>query len=850
MKLIKACVRQFIPMEYAGNKGIDIEFDSNVLCLIGNNGSGKSMLMGEITPFPSVSTLYAKGGYKEIHIEHKGIPYVCSSRFNGRQGEHSFLKDGVELNKSKTSGVQQELCRTELGITPAIRTIIGGVVNFCKMPCSQRKSFLLSCYPSDLSFVLVHFKNIVSQVRATRSNLKMLNARLLELKQDDMPDGAYVAMRLKHTELGNLGLDIQKVITTYESEIAHIRNDPSFRNDVSFGLIRDYRERIATVKHKAMVLRATDQAVFSGSPHAHAVELRSEKNHLEGMLSDVSDRIQAAISEIDRLKELSETVSEERISKHVAKIDQLIAKSNDLHFDKALPLLEESLVDSINRERVKDNCSVFVDMDTMLRQPTEYANMVDELDRFETELSEHNIRHDALLKELKRMEDGLHTIKTAGFREGCKLACAAREKNSGIVVEMAFDTGKLRGMVSAISDRKRYLVLSIEALRMSVEPNTAAIPWLRKLSDIVERTGIDLSAHLDTDLYGVLSTAPMRLYNLLHRIMHNSRIATNCGRVNTELDMERTLLASIRDARKDNRELLGGLTVTQSTTLAELQRQHLKLVQALADTETLYGKYATLAVCANTIDTLRESYSTVVVPVVLHEKESMLTSIVERLRTTYGAVMDERAELRNTLKEKEAIKIRLHDEILPSINEMDAKLRNITLLEKALSPTSGLPHTYMVRFLNQVIEYANQALSVIWNYDMVLGTLAESKALEYEFNIRIRHRKPLKDISMLSTGQREAVDLAWSLALLHTMGLGAIYPIKLDEIDAGMVPEHRAKLLELFDTLLHSGGISQMLLVSHASSLSTAFADSQLACLSTDGIVVPAEYNRNIKLHT
>ena len=102
----------------------EAEFESPIQVIVGSNSSGKSSLLKELSPLPSIRTDYEKDGLKELHITHDNHSFVLKTDFSNRVSPHSFKMDGVELNDGHTSDVQEELSIKHFGFTPAIRNLV------------------------------------------------------------------------------------------------------------------------------------------------------------------------------------------------------------------------------------------------------------------------------------------------------------------------------------------------------------------------------------------------------------------------------------------------------------------------------------------------------------------------------------------------------------------------------------------------------------------------------------------------------------------------------------------------------------------------------------------------------
>ena len=223
MFIKKITVSEYKPLEHSGTSFISIDMYTPVSLIIGNNGSGKSTLLKEMTPLPSTSTDYNKGGYKELEIDHQGSEFLIRSSFDGKNGVHSFIKDGEELNKSGKSNIQADLCVSEFGLTSTIHTIITGATNICNMVRGNRKVFLLSCYPSNLAFVLDHHRRIVSELKSVQANIKMMNLRKVELEEMLIPKVTFQTLRESLNTLSELMANAERIEIVYHEEINRLK---------------------------------------------------------------------------------------------------------------------------------------------------------------------------------------------------------------------------------------------------------------------------------------------------------------------------------------------------------------------------------------------------------------------------------------------------------------------------------------------------------------------------------------------------------------------------------------------------------------------------------------------------
>src|SRR5690554_6363179 len=115
MRYIRMEIVGYIPLLFNSVKRFVYTPQSNQQIIIGTNGSGKSALLRELSPMPSVSSDYIKGGYCEKEIEKDGVRYTLKSDFKNGTGRHTFIRDGEILNDNGTGQIQSVLVKQYFG---------------------------------------------------------------------------------------------------------------------------------------------------------------------------------------------------------------------------------------------------------------------------------------------------------------------------------------------------------------------------------------------------------------------------------------------------------------------------------------------------------------------------------------------------------------------------------------------------------------------------------------------------------------------------------------------------------------------------------------------------------------
>jgi DNA repair exonuclease SbcCD ATPase subunit len=162
------------------------------------------------------------------------------------------------------------------------------------------------------------------------------------------------------------------------------------------------------------------------------------------------------------------------------------------------------------------------------------------------------------------------------------------------------------------------------------------------------------------------------------------------------------------------------------------------------------------------------------------------------------------------------------DQLKVQIEDAQENVRALTAITEELSPKSGLIAKTVSHFLNVVIGSINQVIAGVWDYKMVLSPIdVESESLNYRFKVQVQDRLIVDDVSKVSAGMREIINLAMKVTLYKLLRLDG-YPMFLDEFGVKLDATHRARVADIIFKMMASPTYSQIFLVTH---LDLAYAD-------------------------
>jgi len=203
-------------------------------------------------------------------------------------------------------------------------------------------------------------------------------------------------------------------------------------------------------------------------------------------------------------------------------------------------------------------------------------------------------------------------------------------------------------------------------------------------------------------------------------------------------------------------------------------------------------------------------------------------------------------EIEHVLREQSSIEARYNDEILANISRIESERDEYAVIEKALSPNTGIPHRYTVNYINALIRNANVFISMVFSYTFEILPIDDDVSIDYEFSAKVGDVTVPK-LAMCSSAQKDIIDLAFIFALAVQLKY-TDYPVVLDETGRTFDHYHKQQLLSLLRTAVDDNIVSQMFLVNHDAIIHASFAAADLIVLNSDNIVTPVEYNTNVRM--
>ena len=215
------------------------------------------------------------------------------------------------------------------------------------------------------------------------------------------------------------------------------------------------------------------------------------------------------------------------------------------------------------------------------------------------------------------------------------------------------------------------------------------------------------------------------------------------------------------------------------------------------------------------------------------EKDMSNVIANDKIYTEIKSVKDELSVL-NTEIIKMRTNLTLEDARNSELKEYTERMETVNNMMEKLSPTTGLIANTIMEDLGNIINDVNDIIANIWDYNIkVLPMGISDDTLTYKFPVQIGESGDASDdIALLSTSQREIIDLAFRIVSMVRLGLSDT-TFLLDEFARTFDLIHVNKAYDIVDELTKL--FNQVFIVSHFESTYTKLETKADISLLTKG---------------
>lgn len=753
----------------------DYEPNSNLVIFKWGNGVGKSSLLQQLNPLPAeLKRDFLDGGFKEIHIEHLGRNYVLISK----EGKHSFIEDGVELNQGGTKKAQLELVEEKFKLNSNVLSVVNGYSRFTLMSPSERKYWLTRISSTDYTYVIGIYNKLLERKRDNSGTIKNSKDVLAKFEKELLDIGNIDSVIQEQDKIKDVIEDLLKsyIHTKTVDDITPILDNLEYLvKEIKKNPIYDKRQNLENVTlEKLSVAKETNITKLN--------MLKSEEEKLSKELETISQPYDKEV--LPKLKKELED-----ITKYVSKYNSLIEEFNmdpyqiiNFEYNTLLPI----------RDRLDNIKSIVSDSDIEFKDVISDEDLSEKLEEIKTQITNLKLLSSKTEESVSKL-DGL-VVKS--FTCG---GCGTKIPISSITESMKNRNENIEKTITSIQESYGKLK-TIQDLRVSYKQLLTEFKKI-KYYDFVNRL---VSSDITDNDFNTLDkiviitdTYKSALDYCKESILPKLASSKNLSEAIIKEEIRIKTIESIGVDRKESIK----------KRLDEITEEKRKLVVKANAIEEFTSNLSSFNKIIESIYKQLGNYNKV-------RRESsklMNNKLIELLVADLKVKSKELNTLIDKRKDIEA-KVKL---LTNTIIEKEDNNSDINILLDILSPSNGLIAKSVNSFIGKIINDMNLIINSVWSYKMRLlkCEISDTSDLDYKFKVEVNDSFIVEDISKLSSSMQEIVDLAFRLVFIKYMEFNEI-PIILDEFGRTMDQEHRIQSFNMIDSVI-CNNYEQVFLVSH-----------------------------------
>lgn len=773
------------------------DFKSKLTMIAGANGSGKSSLFNELSPLPSDKNNYYKNGYKEIHIQYNSKTYVLISDFrNG--SSFQFLVDGVDENGSNNVTTQKELCYRHFGITPTIHELLIGSETFTDMSVIARKKLFSAIMHMNIDKVIENYNKLKEELKVKelihKTQTSLLQAEELKLTNEHRLE----QLKENHTRTR----EFIEYLLNMRSDL-HVYKSPDTLEDSSVKL-----KTLLNTLEQTKKLHYTLLTIYPRQElERYQMTYKSNIDVTTFQLSELYNHVQSYQEQLKILsvtKDSDSSTLEADITEKTAQVNRLLMDlsilsdlTTDLETVKnAIYKLELTLPDvvrsiptnprvdgkrRINKERYEQ----------LLAYKNNTLNLLNVT-------MQDEITCDRLLKELSAHRDDVTCPSCSHTWSPKDIPGLIREqqnKLSGVLNEKV----KLKQQMAEIESELEITVGYFTLYRQYNGLRTSTLEPLKDFWKLVDEKEL-------------VFNNPGSIVSLLNQVNVDVNTIENIKRLHREIKQDEESLALLNRVKDSNYEAVKNKLESALLQCSELQNYKNTYVDRLGMVEQASKVYKTI----EQLETLINQHKTKVKAGNLHHS---VIEVIQEIDAELSKRKVTLIEIEKELHQHSNIQYTIQ-KYKKTIEDVNSDIKVLKIILDELSPKNGLIAKSVSSFLNIIIDNINDTISNIWNYKMVLKPInVESDSLNYKFKVEVEDKLPVEDISKVSKGMKEVINLSFKLVLYKLLRLEG-FPLWLDELAAHLDQSHTSKMTQLIHNLSGTEHYSQLFLITHKENFS------------------------------
>lgn len=800
-----------------------------MMVIIGSNGSGKSSLLDELTPCPARHAQFAKGGEKTLHCRHGNSRYVLHSVYDRGTGHHSFKKDDVELNPGFTYAVQEDLVWQEFGMARDLHELLTGRTRFTHLSTAKRREWLTRMSTIDLDYAFEISNAIRKEHRNQLGVIDHITRRLSKENLDLLDDAS---LNLKRGELKRLTERVNRLFQERtpgkNAQFRSVGEAQSQLDDI-IGKAKQLLRRYPVLSGAVCV---TGRDGYQSQVNAQQQEYRAVQAVVDHLVEELEKLRSSTPQSVDRMSPEEIQALRDQHKELCEEAEYFSSKFQT--YTGVLPVVTLSmygdpsakLTDAFDRwytllQTIPENADGFMNNQT--------AN-------------ENRTRLEDLKGKRRQIEDlQLQTARRISTLKGCEhVVCPSctHEFRPGV---SATEQSDLEAKLAKVSDALTRIEAEIKTLEQYMEQyqeySGYAYNFMQLTKDHSELQLVWEHCAETLLMYRTPrkhSTAVIEWHEAMQRYIGAEQA----------IDKARNIEHRLKVIEAIDLDVVGYMQQRTTELETEITDRSLEMAGRSSDLQMYQRSGRSIEAFVEEANKLADEYSALMSKYQDHAEFLLDKAFEEEIQASQIQLADAQRVL--SAMERRETELRMLETEVETATLVHSDLG---LLAKAMSPNGGIIGRYLLGFLQGVTSIVNAVIEEVWTYPMeVLPSKVEKEELDYKFPLKVAGGAVMAaDIELGSDSQLEMVNFAFRIAAIKFLGLED-FPLFLDEFGRTFDEQHRANSIPFISRFIELGTFNQVFFISHYSTVHGAFNQAEILVLDPTNIVVPTDFNKNVRL--
>lgn len=856
---------------YLGTGLTEFEIDrsrssNNIILIIGDNGSGKTSIISELTPLPlehfgsrnESRIIKDKVGVKELDfLVDNFIEYKIKIVYDPTKTTKCFIKkivDGKEIDLNPNGNVSSymEILEHELHMKKNYTNVgylagSGKNKNFVAMSPTERNNYISEWMPEISEFldafkisskILTKLKKEIESYNKQIGNMSTINYEL-ELNYID-------------SNINNLTNSLKQVeseliqLETYQEQIKSNVRDYRQLDELKNKFINNsniLRKRFDTFVHKyrSIIEWENGSKMDIKELNTRFDKVKQKLSHVEETISFISSELisnQSLLSDDEKLSDTDINTILVTIEQNESILESLYASIKEYQERYSIP--DEDL---IQFNKLYNELTMFVDnLDSKFIHMNNYISMdtiqsmdnlekstvstIENISRIKSLIDDVNSKLTFVNNEIYKYEHGnIDTQILMKRPDFCK------NKSCGVIDELMkylnphenlkelYDRSKeLQSDLIRFSDEKDKYEQQLREYKEGMNLYKDTIDYLYKNNDLISK--------LPNIIIEMLTKDPSQIYTSMNTLRttikdiyeYASHIIKEEELVQSNKDLE-----SLKKRLTTNNQIqdkIDKLNKDYAARMSEKKDLVTELTKLNEDIELCNNFESIIAVRNAEMDayeTDRMNLEKMKNALKIFNKSTYIYNSNEnrkkQLIQKKMGIESELLTLRNKRDEMTTFYISKR-QIEKMRSEVEDQFNRVNILNKIWSPKVGYPSLKIAGFLNDLTIKTNTDMENMWGTDL---RIKEFNINASDFSIVIdRDGVEVKDASLCSQGETETINAAISFSIIESnVENGGYDVLRLDEVDGPLDETRRVKFIDMIQTRINELGCDSCFIITH-----------------------------------